>query len=266
MNRIRIAIRDDDVNFFTNPSDLERIYDRIKGFPVSYAVIPNVVEAGACPDIIKDGEAHSIGDNKELCLYLKQKFASGNCDILMHGITHEYKYSRNRKVSEMIWRINEGKDPLIRKLEEAKQILENALGVPIVCFVAPHNDINQKGLDSLPSGMNYSGIIALSFNRSLNVISFNNYVKRFWCRLKYRVPYPGVLDYHTHKELNACTGRSFDYLKRVYDYCKSNGYPMAINVHYWHIRDYPDKYLDFFNFINYAVQDGAIPSRMRDCF
>ena len=50
---IKLAIRDDDMNFFTNVEELEKIYDGFNNFPISYAVIPYVLDVstrGACTD------------------------------------------------------------------------------------------------------------------------------------------------------------------------------------------------------------------------
>lgn len=264
--KVKLVIRDDDANYFTNPSDLIKVYKEIPDFPISFAVVPSIVEAGACPDVPHTGESHFIGENRELCDFLKNHYKEGKCDILMHGITHEYKYVKGKKISEMLWRSKEYGKELRVQLSEAKKALEQSLDITINCFVAPHNDIDRCGIASLPAGMDYSGIVSIAFNRSFNGKDIKNYLIRCWYRLLYGFPYPGVFDYGTHKELNACTVISFSYLQKVYSFCKRNGLPMAINVHYWHIRDYPEKYKDFFKFIHYAIEDGAIPSRMRDCY
>ena len=183
----------------------------------------------------------------------------------MHGITHEYKYENGHKIAEMLWRSKENGKELKKQLSEAKVSLEKAINLPVNCFVAPHNDIDRVGIKSLPVGMDYSGIVSIPFNRNYKIKDIKNYLTRCWYRMRYRIQYPGILDYGTHKELNACTVRNYDVLVKIYSLCKKHGYPMAINVHYWHIRDYPERYNDFFRFIHYAIQDGAIPSRMRDC-
>lgn len=265
--KVKIAIRDDDANFFTKPSDLIKVYKEIPDFPISFAIIPYVVEAGACPDVeINNKKPCFIGDNKELVGFFEKSFKEGRCDILMHGITHEYKYYGERKIAEMLWRSNETGEHLGEQLMQAKQLLEDVLKIPLQCFVAPHNDIDKAGIEALPKGMDYSGIIAIKYNRCFDLMGIKNYVKRIWCRFRYGIPYPGVLCYNGHKELNACSVRDYEFLMKVYKYCKLHGHPMVINVHYWHIRDYPEKYNDFFKFINYAIQDGALPSRVRDCF
>lgn len=263
---VRLIIRDDDCNFFSRPEDLEKVYSSIDEFPISYAVVPVVIDVlGGCPDTKGNLKPRPIGDNKELVDYLTNRFAEGKCDLLMHGLSHEYQFNKNgQKVPEMIWR---DKEPDLQHLiYSKKQYLEELFGTTINCFVAPSNHIKRNGIKAVyESGMNFSGIIPIQFQRDISFSSVSNYIKRFWIRATKGFPYPGVLDYKTHKELNACNTVGFDYLKSLFEFCLRTDSPMAINVHYWHIREFPEIYKGFFDFVHYAMDNGAIPSRMRDC-
>ena len=55
-------------------------------------------------------------------------------------------------------------------------------------------------------------------------------------------------------------------MKKLFHYCDKHDMPLAINVHYWHMRDNEEYYKVFFDFINYALAHGAVPTRMSDCF
>lgn len=266
MKPIRLIIRDDDASFFTKPDDLIKVYSLIPEFPVSFAVVPFIVSAGeACPETKGNVTPRKVSENKELSSYLSDRYKDGKCDILLHGITHEYHYLGGKKVSEMIWR--EREEPLLlnEMILAGKNELELAFQVKINCFVAPHNDIGKLGVRSVYSnGMHYSGIIPISFSRDISYRSVRNYVKRFWVRYHNGFQYPGVLNYGTHLEVNACVSGKGEYLNKIYNYCKISEAPMAINVHYWDMRDNPQKYRDFFRFVKYAIEDGAVPSRMRE--
>ena len=96
--------------------------------------------------------------------------------------------------------------------------------------------------------------------------SFVNYITRWTIRLLLGYPYPGVMDYGTHLEVNATNRISFDFLKKMFHYCDKRDMPLAINVHYWHMRDNEEYYKEFFDFINYALTHGAAPTRLSDCF
>lgn len=265
MKPVRLVIRDDDASFFTKPKDLEKVYSVIPDFPVSFAVVPFIVAAGKYPDTKGNKIPRPVSDNKELIGFLSERYKEGKCDILLHGITHEYHYLNGKKVSEMIWREHEEPNCLKEKILEGKKELETAFRTEINCFAAPHNDIGKLGVQALYSyGMHYSGIIPISYLRDLSLRAVRNYVKRFWIRYYKGFQYPGILNYGTHLELNACVAGNDEYLNKIYQYCKEIEAPMAINVHYWDIREKPYKYRNFFDFINYAIKDGAVPSRMRD--
>lgn len=263
---VKLIIRDDDCNYFTRPQDIEKVYSGLPGFPVSFAVVPTVTDCyGGCPETKGNETPMLIGENRDLISYLKEKFNRGECDLLMHGITHGYKFKSNgTKIPEMIWRDEmTGLSELIGK---NKQYLEETFGVPITCFVAPSNHIKRNGIRFVyENGMNYSGIIPIDFQRELNIVSIENYIKRIWLRATLHLPYPQVMTYTTHKELNACNNINKDYLMKMFAYCKKMDSPMAINVHYWHMRDFSQRYKGFFEFVEYALDNGAVPARMRDC-
>ena len=263
---VRLIIRDDDCNFFTRPKDIEKVYSPIPDFPVSFAVVPSVTDVcGGCPETKGNVIPKRVGENALLVNYLKERFESGRCDILLHGISHGYKFAPNgSKTPEMIWRENE-KD-LQETIKFNKEYLEELFSISIKCFVAPSNHIMKNGVRAIyKNGLNYSGIIPVSFQRDFSICAISNYIRRMWVRATKRLPYPAVLDYKTHKELNACNTTNIDYLKKMFQYCQIIDSPMAINVHYWHMREFPDLYKGFFDFVKYAIDNGAIPSRMRDC-
>lgn len=41
---VKLAIRDDDANFFTKVEDIEFVYKDFEGFPISFAVVPHVMD------------------------------------------------------------------------------------------------------------------------------------------------------------------------------------------------------------------------------
>lgn len=263
---VPLIIRDDDYCYFTHPEDIEKVYAPIPDFPVTFAVVPQVTDVlGGCPDTKGNETPKPLGENTELMDFLKERIARG-CDIVMHGITHGYQPDdHGRKMPEMIWR--NGERDLTERIRENKLYLEGLFERNISCFVAPSNQIRKEGLRAVcRNGMNYSGIIPTNFQRELNVRSLRNYVKRMWVSTVRRLPYPGVLTYATHQELNAINANDYDYLRRVFAYCDRFGLPMAVGVHYWQLRDHPERFRRFFDFVRYAVDHGAQPSRLSDQF
>lgn len=264
---VKLIIRDDDCNFFTRPEDLEHVYTPIADFPVTFAVVPTVTDViGGCPETKGNTIPRYIGDNLLLVQYLRERSQEGTCDICLHGITHGYEFTASgKKVPEMEWR--ETKDHnMVSEIAFYKHQYELLFGIPITCFVAPSNRILKKGIKAVYSnGLNFSGIIPIDFQRDFTKRAVMHYIKRFFIRATKRLPYPGIINYGTHLELNAYNNIRGGALRKMFAYCQSINSPMAINVHYWHIREYPDHYKDFFDFIKYAIDQGAQPSRMRDC-
>ena len=71
---VKIAIRDDDANFFTKVEDLQFVYKDFGDFPISYAVIPYVLDVstkGNCPDTKGNVYPMDVAENKELINYFK---------------------------------------------------------------------------------------------------------------------------------------------------------------------------------------------------
>ena len=258
---VKLAIRDDDLNFFTKVEDIIDIYKEISPFPISFATIPRVKDVstkGLCPDTRGNNIPRNLLDNAPLTAWLKDGLQKKDLDVLLHGITHDYKFINGKRLAEMEWR---KEDCLSAELASYKQELSEALDYPISVFVAPSNKISKFGIKSVyQAGLNYSGIIPASFRRDLTWKSVHNYAKRWYLRLTDHLPYPGVLDYGTHKEINACLMQGYDYLVRMYQFCEMKHLPMVINVHYWHLRDFQAERRDLVRFVNYAIERGAHPT------
>ena len=267
---IKIAIRDDDTNFFTKVEDLKNIYKDFNHFPISYAVIPHVLDVstvGACSDTKGNSDPKNVADNKELVEWIRDELKNGTCDILLHGIHHNYKFTEDGiKLAEMQWRDQE--PHLANQLQVEKERLSDLFDYPISCFVAPSNKITKYCLDEVvKSGLNFSGINPINFNVNFTIKNVANYAKRWAVRVFYGLPYPGVLDYDNHKEINACILQSYEYLIKMFNFCCKHNYPMVINVHYWHLRDNPKELEKLRKFImDYAIPRGAIPARLSDLF
>jgi hypothetical protein len=264
---VRLAIRDDDTNFFTKVEDLEYVYKDFNGFPISFAVVPHILDVstkGSCPETKGNTVSRHLDMNHELCDWLREKYAHKECDILLHGISHQYKFLGNKRLPEMIWRSKE--ETLVLDLANAKKYLEDTLKCNISVFVAPSNMIAKSCLDAaIANNMNFSGIIPIDFQRSFTARNILSYLKRVHCRVVTKLAYPGVLQYSDHLEINACPLRSLSYLKTMYEFCEKKDLPMAINVHYWHLRDNPEYHNMLRTFVmDFAIPRGATPTLLSD--
>lgn len=269
---VQLIIRDDDLNFFNCPGDIQKAYSRIPDLPVSFACVPYIMDLstkGNCPETKGNTIPRPFGDNQELVQYIKKGIQEGKYDVLLHGYTHEYKIdNQGNRYPEMVWR---NSADLTEKIPEGKHYLEELFDTEIHWFASPSNTISKENLRVIyKNKLNYSGIIRLRFDRDLTFRSVWNYGKRLYFNYASKIHYPGVLDYGTHLEMNASPLPSLDqevvyrHFTHLFDFCQKHDCPLGINVHCWDMRDHPEKYDAFFSFVEYAIAHGAVPSRFRD--
>ena len=169
------CIRDDDVNAFTRPEDLQRVYGPLlqEGLAVNFSVIP----AARCDtqlrrdDIyrVREGLRHhpfipaacrgvaetvEIGDNAALCRFLR---ALPNAEILQHGYDHGLIDGRR-----------ECEEPdtvaLEQRVMEGRRLLETALGRRPRFFVPPWDAFHRPALRMLRR--HFDGVSVRSLGRS----------------------------------------------------------------------------------------------------
>ena len=134
-------LRDDDLNYFSTPSDIQRWYGDVfaQGVPVGFATIPFVrpnsdVYTGATQ---KEDREYPISENKELVEYVR---ANSLIEILQHGCTHVtengiFEYAKETGLEA---------DTVRGKTE-----ISAAFGIEPQVFVAPHDRISNHGLLAL---------------------------------------------------------------------------------------------------------------------
>lgn len=260
---VKLALRDDDMNFFTKVEDIKNIYQNFNEFPISFAIVPavkNVSARNLCPDTKNNSEPKLFIQNIELCDWLKSQIKRGKADVLLHGINHECRFIDGKYIPELRWRRDQ--NLLTNEIKHFKKCLSETLDYEITCFVAPQNKISLECLDSVvENNLHYSGIVPIAFERHFTPKNCKNYIKRLFTRVFHQIPYPGILDYSDHLELNACSLLSIEYLKKMFYFCQKKNLPMVINVHYWHLRDNPNELELLRTFVmDFAIPNGAIPS------
>lgn len=204
---MKFIIRDDDLNYFSKPADIERWYADIftQGIPVGFSTIPfvkpesDVYTAGAS----FENKEYPISGNAELIAYVKRQPL---IEILQHGVTHEtnngYEYSKS---SGLIEETKRGKVEL-QKTFDAQ--FHNV-------FVPPHDWIGSHGVEAVEAAK--MDIVRGRGAGLRNWIPRFQYVAVFCKMLAYRlkhlfkgkVPaYPYVINFGKHKE--ACSYRLED--------------------------------------------------------
>lgn len=136
---MKFVIRDDDLNYFSGPADVDRWYADLfaQGIPVSFATIPFVTpRADVHVNVEAPYREYPISENAELVSYVKRQ---PMMHVMLHGCTHEtvdgiFEYQRP--------------SGLVKDTVRGKAELEKAFG-PITVFVPPHDQISNHGLRAL---------------------------------------------------------------------------------------------------------------------
>lgn len=264
---MKVAIRDDDLCYFTSPEDIEKAYSFAPSACISFSVIPNAVPRHQ-DAIYPYGEGHpfhpySIEKNEDILSYLRERLQNGSCEILLHGYTHEYRKIGSRWEPEMIWK---SKEQIDREMGEGKRTLESLLSCRIRTFVAPSNKISQKGIDAVEKyGMNFCGVMHFA-DRRPDLYYLRNFAKRWGERITKGVQYAGVLDFGKHLELNAYKLETYDRLVFEYELCKKKNEPFVLYTHYWDVNRRPEVRKLLLQIYDHVMEDGATLVPLSACF
>lgn len=138
---MNFVIRDDDLNYFSQPSDIERWYSDIfsQRIPVGFSAVPFVKPlSDVYPhDIPPEDKEYPISNNKKLVDYIK---SNPLMEIMQHGCTHQTKNG----VFEYL-----KKESLTEDTQRGKEELEKAFAREIRVFVPPHDQISNQGIEAV---------------------------------------------------------------------------------------------------------------------
>ncbi|MCK9555478.1 DUF2334 domain-containing protein [bacterium] len=291
---MNFAIRDDDISYWTDPSELESVYSEIFGkkVVVSFSVIPFAVKSffpGERKKFYQDETERPVGENRELVEYLNRRIAEGKASITLHGYSHlkkiavpgEHGYFSLTKdnieqhakhlprgklisLSEYRWKSYE---QLKEETAKGKKHLEDTFSRKINVFVPPGNDISREGAKAVSEcGLNLSGTMRIvKFNRKIDFYNLKNWTLKLFWRLAYNRVYPYVMDYGSHRELCAyglISGKTIDELKDEFLFCFKKNAPFVLAVHHWELLKNPPllevfkQFLEFvFVFKNISFRD-----------
>ncbi len=204
---MKFVIRDDDLSYFSKPSDVEEWYHSIfaQGIPVGFATIPLVksVSDVYVKDVALSDTERPISGNAELVEYVRH---TPYIEVLQHGTTHEtkdgvFEYARRVPLTEV---------------QRGKEELEKAFGREVSVFVPPHDWIGEYGIRAVE----YAGLHIIRGrgaglrNWIMRPAYVRNFFKMLWFKWLVKLPsgktpaYPSVLDFGEHKEV--CTYRLED--------------------------------------------------------
>jgi len=239
---MKLAIRDDDTCYFTDPADLERVYhdvwDRV---PVCLATVPFAIgyeRVGIPREHWHDGEAFALERNSALTSFLKSLVRSNRATIALHGYTHQ-DYPDG-------FEFQSAPDPQHR-VDHGLHYLRDTLGATLSIFVPPHNAMSKRGLAAVGSaGLNILGSF-LSFRPSMRPWDYMTPAN--WLRISQfrrstgrtkadRLIYPHVLRYANHSEFGCHSlipGTTVKELTDAFREAKNAGGDFCLATHYWEV-------------------------------
>jgi hypothetical protein len=239
---MRFAIRDDDTCYFTQPADLERVYQRLPGWPVSLAVTPFALRSDNLGDPVRfrqSGPPMPLEENAELVAYLREGIAAHNYSILCHGFTHEYLRRGETLVQECLW-----KDParLGNEALQARAYLEQLLRTRMAGYVPPGNSISRAGIAAV--GRSFPHILATLPLRRLSEFVFRASDAASWCQrlgdqIRFGGPAPG--SYRVGSVgLRACTSwttvADWHHTYSRLELARRLNADFIVAVHYWELK------------------------------
>lgn len=278
---MKLAIRDDDLSYWTSPKEIENLYGTYfdKGVKVSFAVVPNSFQLHHGGDRTKfylDEERRPIYENHGLVQYIRDRIHNGNVEIMLHGYDHSYCIEQNgrnvflsKNVREQVGNTNQlvfvpecmhKEDGLLeRQLKEGKEILEDTFGVKVKMFVPPSNALRAGAVRIVEQlGMNISGTMLPGFNRDKDIYSFMVYTKKLLWRMRgKKISYPYVMNYKSHKELTgyALTPKTnMEKLNQQLQYCEEKKLYATIATHYWELLENDNLRTQLYRILDLALE------------
>jgi hypothetical protein len=238
---MRFAIRDDDTCYFTAPEQLDRVYRRLPGIPVSLAVTPFALQSFHLgdPARFRQGrEPHVIERNHDLVAHLREGVQSGRYTILCHGFSHEYHHVDNKWIPECVWK---GAQVVAAETELGARLLGDLLACDVGGYVPPGNAITRANIEAV--GSTFPRLFAtLPVKRwrefVLDPVGRAAWKQRLFDQIKLGGPQPQP--YHLGQiQMLTCTSltalASWDSIVRRLRLCQAQGADFVVAVHYWEL-------------------------------
>jgi len=218
---MRFAIRDDDTNYFTSPTELKNCYADIwDKIPVTLCLISKVkgdwrtwvhqiYQTKHNTDWaawIADDMIYPIEKNSELVEFLKQKIKEGKLDIAFHAKHHrnadeQLPDERNNNYIRGAEFFTNSDQTQTIKMEVAN--LNRVLEANISVFTPPQNLLSKHGYQSvIKAGLNICGGGIPFYKKEKSFVGVVNLFKQFTFKLRYsKCHYPYVLKFASHTEI-----------------------------------------------------------------
>jgi predicted deacetylase len=239
---MKVALRDDDTSYFTQPERLEQVYHDVwDRLPVCLAVVPHAM--GFVDKAIPEKYWHAdrafpLEENPAIVSSLRALTKAGRVTIAQHGFTHE-DYPDGHEF--------QAAPDLESRLARGQAYLEELIRTKVRVFVPPHNALSKRGLQAVSAaGLNLLGSF-LSFRPSMRPWEPQT-LANWWRVREYRsstaraksdrMIYPHVLRYRRHAEFGCHSlipGTTLDELVTGFEEARRAGGHFCLATHYWEV-------------------------------
>ena len=287
---MKFALRDDDLNYFFNPKDIDIWYRNIwdicpvsmssiaflkgnwkKNTPLLERLGSSNIDVLTLSKIMKDTTIYKVGDNKELVKFVNKKISEGKIHITMHGVQHRNGDSKLPVVSN---NFSIGAEfftdrDLSEDVKSAKEYLEKVFCQTISVFTPPQNLLSYKGISAITSNKLFicGDLPTLRNYRTVRLIGLSNFLKYLYFRLKNKTniyPFPlknKELEFITHFRLQPGTNLKLLY-KKFDEVHKFNG-NFVLSTHSYafeHKMKYTNQTMQFEleKFMNYCKNKESV--------
>ena len=250
-----LAIRDDDLSFWTDQTVIAEIYEPLFkfGVKVSFATVPLAVKASyrGLPErfYIDPDICMPICKNGDLVEYVRELINRGHAEIVLHGYNHSYCYYDTEGFLKYPLRADQWKpglwwapecdykssDRMVDEIKRGQSYLQRVFDSEVSVFVPPSNTIGRV-LRDCP--MDICSATPKLAERG---------VKRGWpvwleqkiFRLRHGFTFPGVTKGSDRKEIAAISladGVGCDMFLRKINRIMAEGFPVVVATHYWELN------------------------------
>lgn len=218
---MRVAIRDDDTNFFTTPEQLEACYRDIwHTVPPTLFLISKI--KGNWQEWVHriyrekqqtdwqawqaDNIVYPVEQNKPLIFFLKEKIKEGLLDVGFHAIHHRnedavlpVEKTNNYIRGAEFYTTRDLTDDIRRETTHLSQLLDYPLSV----FSPPQNLLSLKGYRAvINTGLNLCGGGISFIKKQKGITGWRHILQQAVFRLRYKHHnYPYILQYPDHAEI-----------------------------------------------------------------
>lgn len=251
MNNSKIIVRDDDISYFTQPEDLEKVWSNLYGkVEIIFAITPFMVELKECEIKGREYKYHQLGNvehdiflNNSLIGYLKRLISKGYIKIAMHGYNHRYILDSNKNLIAE-YSVND-LNLLTEKTIKGRQHIEKIFNQEIDIFVPPDNAIGKCGLQAIRTA-GFKKVLRTFpiriFDAKITKKTIQHWMERVKFRIIFKIVYSKPI-YNGFTEEIACylyKGQSIEKLKEDFKIYKKYDLPFIIATHYWECNSYKE--------------------------